>query len=437
MRKKRMVPCTAPCEAVTDLYCITMLFLFLLFPGFSGYTNITLSKFVFFLTATGAWLLALLIVFLRNGAFLPRPGAAQWAALAFLAAAAVSAFCSPDFPATLLGAGRYDGLVTLAACCLIFLGVSMFTRPKAVHAYAFGAAVSLCCVLALLQLRGGNPLGLFPAGLNYADSGIRYSGKYLGTIGNTNLLDAVLCLAIPLCFTLLIRRSGLFFALPLILSLSVEIPAGGSGAHLALCACVPAALLFLPRTRKARSVCAVIAAGLVIAAFAMLWFWPGQSGTLWELSRTLHGHPEDSFGSSRIRIWRECLALVPERPLLGGGPGTTALRLHITFSRFVPETGATLESFADNAHSVYLGYLVNTGLLGLLCYLSLLVSSFSRAHRMAGQDDLICAFGLAVFCGAVHACFGLGLCLTEPIFFILLALCCPCIIQTASEEDCN
>ena len=47
-------------ERITDVYLITMLLLFPLFFGFSGYTEITASKFVFLLAATGLWLAALL-----------------------------------------------------------------------------------------------------------------------------------------------------------------------------------------------------------------------------------------------------------------------------------------------------------------------------------------------------------------------------------------
>ena len=50
----------------------------------------------------------------------------------------------------------------------------------------------------------------------------------------------------------------------------------------------------------------------------------------------------DSFGSSRIRIWRAVWAAFRERPWLGTGAGTLSHRIDITFSRFVPETGETL-----------------------------------------------------------------------------------------------
>jgi O-antigen ligase len=431
-----------PRETATDLYCITMLFLFPLFPGFSGYADITYSKLVFFVAATGLWPLALAFLTLRGRLPLPRPGAAQWAALALLAVALLSALCSPFFPGTLIGLGRYDGLLSTALYCLIFLGVSAFTRAKPLFARAFAAAAALCCVVAVLQLRGGNPLRLFPGDLRYADSGVRYSGAYLGTVGNTNLLDAVLCMAVPLCVCAFFEKKRPLYLLPLALSLAVLAAAGGSGAWVALGAFVLAALLLLPRTRTARICCALIAVLLPVAGLLVLWFRLGTSGTLWELSELLHGRVSDSFGSSRIRIWRACLALVPARPLLGGGPGTIAARLDIEFSRYVPETGATLRSFVDNAHSVYLGALVNTGALGLLATLALLTLCFVRALCRRGREPLSAAFALAAFCGAVHAFFGLGLCLTEPIFYVLLGLCAcrdkpspPMEVSTCEPDD--
>jgi len=423
-------------ESITDLYCITLLFLFLLFPGFSGYLNITLSKYYFLLIATGLWLLALLAARICGVKRRLHPSAPQWAALIFLAVSVLSTLCSPNFFGSLIGTGRFDGLLTTLLYCVIFLGVSLFTRPKPVHAYAFGCAVTLCCFLAVLQLLGKNPLGLYPSDLRWQDAGIRYSGAYLGTIGNTNLLDAVLALSIPLCICEVLRRRW-WFLLPLLLSVPIVIWAGGSGLHFALCGFVCAALLLLPRRRSVRFFCIGLIAAMLVIALAVLWFWKGESGTVYELSQMLHGRFEDSFGSSRIMIWRESLALVPARPLLGGGPGTLASRLDITFSRYVPETGVTLTSFADNAHNVYLAYLVDIGILGLLSYLALLLSSALCALKYAARSDLVLAFSLSVFCAAVHAFFGLGLFITQPFFFLMIGLCASTNISLEEASSCN
>ena len=218
----------------------------------------------------------------------------------------------------------------------------------------------------------------------------------------------MLCLAVPVFAVAAARERALrWLFLPLALSLAVLALAGGDGAYLALGSTVLAALVFLPRTARGRLF------GL-LAALAL-------TAALHELRCALEGKLDDSFGSSRVLIWRESLALVPARPLLGGGPGTLALRLDIRFSR-VTESGAVLTSFVDNAHNVYLGYLANLGALGLAGYLALLLTAALRAWRCrSARSD---ALALGVFCAAVHGCFGLGLVLSEPVFWAALGLLC-------------
>ena len=481
--------------ALTDAYIVLLLSGFLLFPGFSGYLDITFSKYVFFLTATGAWLLGAALLSLplthpvgERSRPLLRRITPRRAAVLLLGVLILSWLRSPWRWDAFLGASRWDGLLTWAGYLLVFLGVSRFTRPKRLHASALALALTLCCAVGVLQILGMNPLHLYPGDYRYQDSGTLYSGVYLGTVGNTNLLDAVLCAALPALLGLWLRDGDRIGLLPLPFAAFVLASAGGSGAAAALGACAlavlpwvvtrPAALrrglratplLLLPgaaalawrpdyveRQLIPRAVISPLpvllaAAGLaalllsvlpplsregerpervlspqgllplgyaagILAALGLLWFWPGGSGTLYELHETLHGRAADSFGSSRVLIWRQCLALVPEYPLLGGGPGTLALRLNIEFSRYVPETGRTLTAFVDNAHNIYLGCLVNCGALSLAAYLLLL----ALALRRGGSGPL----RAGIFCACVHGFFGLGLVLSEPVFWVLLGLLC-------------
>ena len=144
---------------------------------------------------------------------------------------------------------------------------------------------------------------------------------------------------------------------------------------------------------------------------------------MFELRQLLLGRADDSFGSSRIRIWRACLSLVPARPLLGCGPGMLSQHVEILFSRFVPETGETLYAQVDNAHSVYLAALVNTGILGFAALLATLGFAAAEAVKRRG-DPLFLSLALGLLCAAVHAMFGLGLCLSEPLFWLALGLLC-------------
>ncbi|MBE6997583.1 MAG: O-antigen ligase family protein [Ruminococcaceae bacterium] len=482
-----MQKCTA--ERVTDVYLITMLLVFPLFFGFSGYGAVTFSKFVFLLSATGLWLPALAALAIAHR--LPKVARAPlWPVIAAGAGIALLSWLLCDDPGrSFLGAGRYDGLLTELVYALIFAGVAAFSRPKLLHLRALALSVSLCLSLALWQLGGGNPLGLYPHGWTFFDHGVHYSGVYLGTIGNTNILDAVLCLALPVfagVYVVLGRRE---FLLPPALAVPVLLKAGGDGAYLALlCAIVAGALLLLStmeRVRRALRFAAVLCAAaalsrawkpgpgtplhfaflpsvgcLVLAAavcaglsvlplppefrptprmlrraFAILagicalcgliyvLSYTGSSGTVYELNRLLHGQAEDSFGSSRIRIWRACWALVRRRPLLGWGPGMLAAQLDVQFTRFVPETGRTLSSYADNAHNVYLAALVNTGFLGLAALLARLFAAGQRIARRLSHP-MVAAIVPGLLCECVHALFGLGLCLSQPLFWLVLGLAC-------------
>ena len=476
-------------ERITDVYIITMLLLFPLFFGFSGYSEITLSKYVFFLAATGLWLAGLAVAALLHRTEKPALCPSQVAALALALIALLSFACCGDPARSFLGAGRYDGLLSTLAYVLVFLGVSAFGRRKALHFRAFALSVSLLALVALPQLAGFNPLHLYPRDLGYFDAGIRYSGVYLSTVGNTNILDAILCLALPLFFALYVCEVDWFPLVPAVLAVPVLWKAGGDGLKLAmLCAALalppllftslrrvrralralawllaaaalaafwlpepgaplcfvpaslPALLLaagvlcaalsvcplparFAPSARTLRRFFLILSGAAALLGLAAMRFLPWSGGTLYELQQILRGHVEDSFGSSRIRIWRGCLALVPERPLLGCGPGMLASRLEIEFFRYVPETGETLQAYADNAHCVYLAALVNTGALGLAAHLATLGLSLRDGLRRR-QDGLCFPLIAGLLCAAVHACFGLGLCLSEPLFWLALGLLC-------------
>lgn len=482
-----------PRRLITNIYISTMLLVFPLFVGFSGYSRLTFSKYLFFVIATGLWLGAIVLAGILKCEKWGKPRAHQWAALAFMAIVCISALISPYRAETLVGASRYDGLITQVLYACIFIGVSAFARPEKCHFFALGLSVSICSAVAVFQLFDINIFGLFPGDYSYYDNGVRYSSAFLGTIGNTNVLCEFLCLAIPVFFALPVlseKRISLLGLIPLFLSIFVMLCAGVSGGIVALGCCaligapiiltdmgrvrrglamlafslipVIAALAFRPeytdrqfsftfsfgRTSLLLSVFAAvmlaaaaalhfrnaeagkkalrfiftsISAAAVIAGLAFVYFSPPSEGTIYELSRILHGEMDDSFGSSRILIWKECLKVWKDFPLLGSGPDSLALRIDIDFSRYVEETGKTLSTSVDNAHNVYLGYLVNTGLFGLLTYIVMLVFSFA-AWLKNTHSPALCALGLGFMCCCVQSFFSLGLCLVAPVFWIITAL---------------
>lgn len=403
------------CEWLTDKYILCLLALFPLFTGFHGYANLTAAKFWLYTGATALWAAGLLCGICtgarlfsgRNGVFAVLTGA-------FLVWAVISAAVSPWRDKTFLGAGRYDGLFTQLLYAITALGIARWGRRRIRYVRVLGASVFLCCAAALWQIAGGNPLGLYPNGWRFADAGTLYSGMYLGTVGNTLLLGSVLSLAVPvLAYTALKRRGyDLFLLLPAAMALYIFYRSDCSSAWVAL---LGSGMVLLPKIahgRRRRSILAAEAV-LFLAALAAVYFRPQGSGTLYEASRLLHGEADASFGSHRVEIWREVCALIRQRPIFGGGPGTAAVRLHIEFTRFVPETGRTLGTYVTNAHNEYLGYALNLGWTGLGLYLGMMAVTFFRPRQ--GGGDAAWLWGTAAYW--IQAFFSLGLVVTAPLLW--------------------
>ena len=281
--------------------------------------------------------------------------------------------------------------------------------------------MSLCCLLSLWQLAGGNPLGLYPNGLSYSDAGTAYSGAYLGTIGNTDLLAAVMCVAVPAFFygAWKFRRHWLLVPLALCVTVSIwmDVSAGLLGIAAGLVLPLPLAL----GEKKRRAAAITIGCSLTTAFFAIL-LLPGLPGMLGEAHEILQGRAEDEFGSGRVFIWKNVWQAVKERPLFGGGPDTLSHRITAYFERYDEATNIMRRSGIDTAHNEYLNILANQGIFALLCWLAALGYSAVRFVRTEGEEPeiLICGSEVLVYC--IQAFFGISMCLSTPFFLIAWAI---------------
>ena len=190
---------------VTGPYLLT-------FPP-SGYGAIASWKFFWYVAPTTAFCAAILIwlarkrrlnelVFWKSPSRLER--LTMGAMLAYLLFTALSGARSP-FDGTFFGYMRYDGVLTVMLYVLSAFLLARYFEPKRWMAWVFAAAVVLTCLLGVAQLLGDNPFGLYPAGYNYYDAGVYWSGVFWGTVGNADLCGAVLSLSAGLFLALLAR----------------------------------------------------------------------------------------------------------------------------------------------------------------------------------------------------------------------------------------
>ncbi len=410
---------------VTDKFILLMLGVFPLFVGWRGYSAITESKFWFFAIATGAWALCagtMLVCGLARGEryHIPVRPAHLMAGL-FLAVSGVSACLSEYGAVTLIGSDRNDGFLTSVLYGLIFFGVSLLARPRRRYAWALGASAAVCCAIAVLQLFGLDPFWFYPEGTNYYDKYVVHSSAFLSTLGNVGMLAAYLCLPAGIlpAYALLSEHKWdrallLPGALAVVLLGLIDVDAGVVAAAGTVLIAVP---VVIQRDRAAK-IAGGVSGGLMGAGIITLWFWPGKSGLLYEMSQVLHGHLADEFGSHRGQIWKQGWELFLEKPWLGGGPGTTSLRFDIIWRNEALDrtVGVT------NAHNAYLGYLINVGILGLAPYLAAIGCTFATWIKRRKHGAMYPALGTGFLCYLIQDFFGLSLPLTAPMLWVVWGL---------------
>ena len=481
--------------------CLLSTVSFLAMPA-AGFADMTKFKYHIFLAVTGGycavsvlmWLEMLIVGMAKPADLLHSPafsGRARKMLLIFAAVSLVSALCSPYRSAALLGGGRDEGALTVGIYVLSALILSARLRPKEWMLHVFGGAFTLFALLCVIQLAGGNPLGLYPEGLNYYGANVDYSGAYLGTIGNVDLCAAVMCGAAGLFLMALIRlesRTRLLFLVPMCAAVYLIVKAGVAAGYVGLaggmllmlpaaardrrtlsntllfygaaaaaaalacftvfynggscltfskrtCAClVPAAVLAAAGAAWGRSeklpvpsekAMRRIAVGAILAALAagaaVIWNYSGGSGTLYEAHELLHGRAQDTFGSGRVYIWRQCLDVFVQRPILGGGPDTLGLRGIPDFTRYDSATGKLFTASIDAAHNEYLNILVNQGVLGLAAYLGALICAAAAWYRRP-EDAFAAVGGAGVLFYCVQAFFGISTSYSSMMLWTALAL---------------
>ena len=380
----------------------------------------------------------------------------------------LSALCSPWKGAAFAGGSRREGFFHLALYLLSFLLLSCREiRHRRALTAVFACAVLLLDGLCLLQLAGRNPLGLYPPGMRWADANVRYAGAYLGTVGNTAFTGAVLSSAAALFFLCLLREgsAALPLLLPLLLSAGVLGAMDVTAPLLALLAVmllapVPfvhrpdqlcrwaflaaltaAALLWglLPAAGRLGLLLAAWAAAaarrvlrpegdvrvpalcltglLCLGALAAAFFYRGWYTPLREAGELLRGRVTEEMGSGRVYIWKQVLSALPGRLWLGTGPDTLALRGLPPYSFDSPAMGKTVTLSIDAAHCEVLHTLVCCGLPAAACHLGLFLCAALRFFRRRGA---LCAG--AALCYGIQALFGISMCASAPLFWILLAL---------------
>ena len=413
-----------------------MVSLFLLYPGTHGFAGIVAAKYKLFLFLCGGYAALMLLLLAEHAIIsggkreslrmlLSRTSWTQRLLALYLLLTWLSALLSPYFPETIIGVSRYEGVLTITIYVVCFFLVRTYGRIDKTLVAACGASVTLFDLLCIVQIYGGNPFTLYPAGYGYADAGTAYSGAYLGTIGNVDLVAAFLCLVIPAFWAAMVHsrdKRRWLLMLPLALSLFVlvkmNVLAGFVGV---LAGAAVSAVVIVPMSARARHAAAWSLAGLFLLALALLYCFD-LGGMLHELHSILHGDFSGSFGSGRLHIWKQVLKAVPDHLLFGTGPDTMLYGGLEAFSRYDEALGGTIIAHIDVAHNEYLNILYHQGIFALAAYLGALFAAAKKWLAESRRSAQTAVLGAMLLCYSIQAFFGFSMVITAPYFYLTLAL---------------
>lgn len=131
----------------------------------------------------------------------------------------------------------------------------------------------------------------------------------------------------------------------------------------------------------------------------------------------------DDWGTHRMYNWKLGMGLYNEFPpihkIFGYGPDTYGILT--VFNRYEEMTARYNEIF-ENMHNEYLQYMVTIGPIGMIAYISVIISSVSLAVKKAVDKPWVIACAMAVLCYAVQATVNIAQPITTPVLWTILAL---------------
>lgn len=240
----------------------------------------------------------------------------------------------------------------------------------------------------ILTGRGGPLFQTFQWAIGPSFSGSGY--RFQGTIGNPAYVAAyAIFMLFYIAYLLASKYKDKIFSFGawvlwtlMAVFLVVFFAAATRGAFLGLIAAALALMTFLgfslKRWRKWFVSGAVV---LIILVVLLVQFKDAPFIKASPISRILDISFTTKTFEDRMTIWKMAIDGFKERPILGWGPENflQVFDRHFNTEYFVPSAG--FGAWFDRAHNIYLGYLAETGILGLLSYLGIFVVFYWQLLR--------------------------------------------------------
>jgi O-antigen ligase len=244
--------------------------------------------------------------------------------------------------------------------------------------YGVAAAMGLGGFIGAYRDGAGNPIAPTFLGRLFSDS------RFQGSLGNPAYVAPYLLFSMFYAFYLWVMEKWqknvwkhVVYGGSIVIALIFFVLSQTRGGFLGLVAAIGAFVIYIvfsdPRLRKK----AAIGLGVLVVLGALLF---GFRGTIIAHNipggRFLNISLTDQTAKTRFWTWGSAWAGFKDHPILGWGPEnfSTVFDKHFNTNHYIP--GQNTETWFDRAHSVVFDYLAETGILGFLAYMSMLVAFY-------------------------------------------------------------
>ncbi|MEW6188643.1 MAG: O-antigen ligase family protein, partial [Actinomycetota bacterium] len=400
----------------------------------------TLPKLTFLRILTIAMLFAWLVKVIESGKIRSVRTALDMPVLALAFVAILTTITSVHFLTALFGEySRWEGSLTFLNYLLIFfITVSFISERRQYDLLLFGLLLSACLVslLGIIEQHWTNFLLLYakvhcPAGLG-KPSGFEMARSF-ATFGNPMYLSAYLTLVLPLALAIFVKGSypkrfrglvPLSITLMLICLVFTYARAAWLGFAVSFLFIIFLSLRDIWADKK--MVLVFMGMVLICAFFVNI---PSKYSA-YTITQRMTSIVQIEKGSAvpRLRMWRQTLSLIADRPLLGSGADTYKL----VFPKYKPKGWviAFRQPLLDKAHNDFLQVAATMGLLGLAAYLWFLGTFFLKGIRTISQTerDYERVLLIGIIAGAlgyiVQLQFNFSHLSVAPLFWLFAGLAC-------------
>ena len=185
-------------------------------------------------------------------------------------------------------------------------------------------------------------------------------------------------------------------------------------------------IMYVVRTNNIKKILVPIIIYISLSAVSMSGIIPSSSGQNLKVNLSTFSHDvnavvsdaedADGAGTGRMRLWKACLKMIPESPILGYGPEQLN-------EKYAGELGGVLAGGTDRPENEYIQYMVFMGIPGLVMYMSALISMMICQLKKIKKMELITiASAGCALAYAAGACFGNSMYYTTPYFYMFLGM---------------